>query len=399
MENKWEIIDHIFKYQNIDQVKMIIILGEVVGIQEILIANTFKNNLITKPVIGWCLGTSASFFSSDIQFGHAGASATSNIEGSNYKNQYMKHFGINVPDTFEDIPKVIQSVFKKINFKPIQRPEPRVVAQDFEEKYKNKEIRKKKPINSSISSDTTHELKYNNIPIGDIVDKNPGIGNVIGQLWFKKDLPIEITKYLELVITISADHGPAVSGAHNTIVSARAGKDLVSSLCSGLLTIGPRFGGAVHQAAYDFYYAFKSGKNAREFVNWKKENKQLIMGIGHKVKSSKNPDTRVEILKKYVLDNFDKHNYVSYALEIEKVTLEKKDNLILNVDGLIGASMLDIFDQFFEKQETEDLLDSDILNGMFVLARTIGFIGHYNDQNRLKQGLWRGASHDINFIE
>ena len=36
---------------------------------------------------------------------------------------------------------------------------------------------------------------------------------------------------------VTADHGPAVSGAHNTIVCARAGKDLVSSVVSGLLTI------------------------------------------------------------------------------------------------------------------------------------------------------------------
>lgn len=36
---------------------------------------------------------------------------------------------------------------------------------------------------------------------------------------------------------LTADHGPAVSGAHNTIVCARAGKDLISSLVSGLLTI------------------------------------------------------------------------------------------------------------------------------------------------------------------
>jgi ATP citrate (pro-S)-lyase len=33
---------------------------------------------------------------------------------------------------------------------------------------------------------------------------------------------------------VTADHGPAVSGAHNTIVCARAGKDLVSSLASVL---------------------------------------------------------------------------------------------------------------------------------------------------------------------
>lgn len=36
---------------------------------------------------------------------------------------------------------------------------------------------------------------------------------------------------------VTADHGPAVSGAHSTIVCARAGKDLVSCLASGLLTI------------------------------------------------------------------------------------------------------------------------------------------------------------------
>ena len=33
---------------------------------------------------------------------------------------------------------------------------------------------------------------------------------------------------------LCADHGPCVSGAHNTIVTARAGKDLVSSLVSGM---------------------------------------------------------------------------------------------------------------------------------------------------------------------
>jgi hypothetical protein len=34
---------------------------------------------------------------------------------------------------------------------------------------------------------------------------------------------------------LCADHGPCVSGAHNAIVTARAGKDLVSSLVSGIL--------------------------------------------------------------------------------------------------------------------------------------------------------------------
>lgn len=74
---------------------------------------------------------------------------------------------------------------------------------------------------------------------------------------------------------ITADHGPAVSGAHNTIITARAGKDLVSSLVSGLVTIGtlfifflcniagPRFGGAIDDAAIQF----SSGSISSGFTN------------------------------------------------------------------------------------------------------------------------------------
>ena len=50
---------------------------------------------------------------------------------------------------------------------------------------------------------------------------------------------------------VTADHGPAVSGAHNTIVAARAGKDLVSSLASGLLTVGERWVGLFFSSCVD----------------------------------------------------------------------------------------------------------------------------------------------------
>lgn len=50
-------------------------------------------------------------------------------------------------------------------------------------------------------------------------------------------LPRYASQFIEMCLMVTADHGPAVSGAHNTIVCARAGKDLVSSLTSGLLTI------------------------------------------------------------------------------------------------------------------------------------------------------------------
>ncbi|KAL4394530.1 hypothetical protein AHAS_Ahas02G0161200 [Arachis hypogaea] len=40
---------------------------------------------------------------------------------------------------------------------------------------------------------------------------------------------------LEICIIMCADHGPCVSGAHNAIVTARAGKDLVSCLVLGII--------------------------------------------------------------------------------------------------------------------------------------------------------------------
>jgi len=77
-----------------------------------------------------------------------------------------------------------------------------------------------------------------------------------------------------MVLMLTADHGPAVSGAMNTIVATRAGKDLISSLASGLLTIGSRFGGALDEAAAMFSNARDTGLTPREFVDSaRKQNK------------------------------------------------------------------------------------------------------------------------------
>ena len=87
-------------------------------------------------------------------------------------------------------------------------------------------------------------------------------------------LPPWATKFIEMVLMLTADHGPAVSGAMNTIVATRAGKDLISSLASGLLTIGSRFGGALDEAASMFSTARDTGLTPREFVdNSRKANK------------------------------------------------------------------------------------------------------------------------------
>merc|ERR1712079_699694 len=124
------------------------------------------------------------------------------------------------------------------------------------------------------------ELMYAGVKISEVVESGNGIGGVMALLWFQRELPDYFCKFMELCLIVTADHGPAVSGAHNTIVSARAGKDLVSSLCSGLLTIGPRFGGALDDAAKMFAEAHDSGVSPKDFIEKMKKTNQLIMGIG-----------------------------------------------------------------------------------------------------------------------
>lgn len=199
---------------------------------------------------------------------------------------------------------------------------------------------------------------------------------------------------------ITADHGPAVSGAHNTIVTARAGKDLISSLCAGLLTIGPRFGGALDQAAKMFSEGYDSGTSAVDFVKQKRAQKIFIMGIGHKVKSLENPDKRVEIVVEYAKRHFDATPVLDYALEVQAVTTRKKSNLILNVDGALAVCFVDLMRGCgaFTRSEADEYVTIGALNGLFVLGRSLGFIGHFLDQKRLKQGLYRHPTDDIAYM-
>lgn len=76
--------------------------------------------------------------------------------------------------------------------------------------------------------------------------------------------------------------------------------------------------------------------------------------------------------------------YLNFAKSVESLTLEKKSNLILNVDGYIAAMLLDIFDDLgMSYEEKKMYVDVGVFNGLFLLARSIGFIGHAIDQKRL----------------
>merc|ERR1712176_1513472 len=83
-------IDHFLKYEANPDCHIIVMLGEVGGVDEYDVMEAVKSGQITKPVVAWCAGTCASAFSYDVQFGHAGAQARGDMEKAVSKNQAMK---------------------------------------------------------------------------------------------------------------------------------------------------------------------------------------------------------------------------------------------------------------------------------------------------------------------
>lgn len=397
-------MDHLLRYNDNPHVHILVLLGEVGGVDEYEICGALKSGRISKPLVAWCIGTCASIFPFEVQFGHAGALARGDMETARAKNKALKEAGAHVPENFFEFGDVIHEVFEFLvnrgSLVPAPEPEPPKVPMDYAWAKRLGLVRKPAHFVSSISDDRGEELLYCGMPISEVFEKDLGVGGVVSLLWFRRQLPTFASKFIEMILMVTADHGPAVSGAHNTIVAARAGKDLVSSLASGLLTIGPRFGGALDEAAVMFKEASDAGYDAELFVKNMRRSNKLIMGIGHRIKSLSNPDKRVEIIKNYALDHFSDNTVLKFALAVEQVTTRKKANLILNVDGCIAVCFVDMLRGCgaFSKEEADEMIHNGCLNGLFVLGRSIGFIGHYLDQKRLKQGLYRHPWDDISYI-
>ncbi len=385
-------IDNLLRMQDNPEVKYMLLLGEVGGTEEYKVIDAVKSSRITKPIIAWCIGTIAKHYSSGVQFGHAGASANAERETADAKNKAMAEVGIYVPESFNDLPNKIAEVYGKLKADGVisEIPEPAMNTV--------LKVRRSKQFICTISDDRGDEATYAGFPISSVAtpDTGKGIGDVISLLWFKKQYPKWATQFIETVIKTVADHGPAVSGAHNAKVTARAGKSVVESLVTGLLTIGPRFGGAIDGAAEHFKYANDNNLSPAEFLNHMKKEGIPIPGIGHRIKSLRNPDLRVVGLKKFAAEHFPATPLLDYALTVEQLTTSKKDNLILNVDGTIGILMVDMWRALgYSETEIDEFISSGTLNAFFIAGRTIGFIGHVLDEKRLAMPMYRHPMDDI----
>lgn len=86
----------------------------------------------------------------------------------------------------------------------------------------------------------------------------------------------------------------------------------------------------------------------------------------------------------YVVQFFPGRQHLEYAVRVEEYTLAKAANLVMNVDGCIAALFLDLLSSSgsFTQKEIDEIINIGYLNGLFVLARSIGLIGESSRQSQ-----------------
>jgi len=328
-----------------------------------------------------------------MKFGHAGAKEGQRGEGSaRAKTEALKNAGAIVPATFGGLGLEVKRVYEGFVRDGLAIP---VVDADtdtlpklppkVDEAIQAGGVFVEPLVKSTICDDRGDEPLYAGYAASDLINKGYHVPHVIGLLWDKRLIsPVE-AEIVKRIIMLSADHGPCVSGALVTIIGACAGIQMAQSVAAGMLMIGPRFGGAVTDAGRWFKYAVDKNLTPDAFLVEMKSKVGPVPGIGHRVKSVRNPDKRVKELVGFVKSQGIPTPHLDFALSVEKVTTAKKDTLILNVDGAMAAILVDL------KFPVESL------NGFFILSRTIGLVGHWIDQNRQGSRLVRLFTYLANY--
>lgn len=350
--------------------------GELGGTDEYEVAAMIKQKSFTKPLVAYIAGIVDETFRDHVQFGHAKALVRQHDEGTSQKRGALRRAGVLVPDTFNGFLKALAALPKKrfrektLNIEPLGQRKKSILS--------TREIALRRPFKGppTRQSLTTYQNEF--------------IATALEALFGRPvRSPITIA-FTETAFTLLMDHGGHVSGAVNTMIAARAGKDLVSSLASGLLTIGPRFGGALNAAAQLWLAGAASHANAPDFVEKETRKEQLIPGIGHRKYRIGIPDPRVAELSEFT-SLLKQHRHYDFARAVERVTTAKNGKLILNVDGAIAALLLDILHECegFTVDELRELTNMEFFNAYFVIPRSIGFIAHFMEQKRNDEGLFR----------
>lgn len=346
------------------QTEQIVLFGELGGYDEYDIAQAIKEKRITKPLYAYIAGHYQTP-GEQVQFGHAKALAKNPEEDAAAKTAALAAAGATVFDTYAELIAHIQTLPHTSTELTAARTW--VSPETFR---RPSLFTAKRDLGRGSDAFVRHALC------------------TLLETEQVSDVLVECT---ELVYSILIDHGAQVSGAVNTMVTARAGKDMAASLASGILTVGDRFGGAINAAAQNWFASVQANVAVEDMLEAYKGRGEYVHGIGHLKYSIHQPDPRVEQLLSFAEQHLPTAKHVQYAQSVARRTTQKRSNLILNVDGAVAAIVLDILIEHeqYSVEQIEELFRIEFFNSYFLIPRTVGFVGNYLSQKRRDEGLFR----------
>ena len=195
----------------------------------------------------------------------------------------------------------------------------------------------------------------------------------------------EIVKAFDVSLILYAEHSFNVSTfTARTITSSLS--DIHGAIVGAIASLkGPLHGGANEEVMH-MMSKINSPENAKKWINKALDNKEVVMGFGHRV--YKSGDSRVPTMKKYFMKvskiKKDKKFYKIYDI-VERVMIERK-NIYPNLDYPTGP--------------TYHLMgfDTDFFTPIFVISRITGWSAHIMEQhasNKLIRPLskYKGEKH------
>lgn len=201
-----------------------------------------------------------------------------------------------------------------------------------------------------------------------------------------KEPSSEQARLLDIALILHADHGMNAS-TFTSIATSSTISDMYSCIVSAVGALkGPLHGGANEQVMV-MLDEVGSPDKAVEYISKKLDNKEKVMGVGHRV--YKNFDPRSRVLRDYaavVAQKEGKSNYYQILETIEKAVVERigSKGIYPNVDFYSGTVYSDLG------------IKTEYFTPVFALARISGWCAsviEYSHDNRLLRpsSLYTGA--------
>ncbi len=183
-----------------------------------------------------------------------------------------------------------------------------------------------------------------------------------------------VEKLLNVLLTLSIDHGIGPVSTMNARIAASADVPLPQALIAALSTFGHAHGAATEDAAHWLKTHADASQSAKEAVR-DALLRGKIPGFGHAVlKKDHRADLLINTARKLKLSG----KHCAYALDTARELESQKGKTIpLNIDGAIAAVALDLG------------IGADVTSGLFLIGRLPGLLAHISEEKSQKNGLRR----------